>query len=232
MSEKRSTAANSTSDEAIIAALRQGHREFLRFVTRRAANMADAEDILQDFYLKVVRSTRTIKDRGSLRCWLAQVLRRTVTDYYRRRGVRTKAEERLRAERGLTLIVDDEAEQAVCACLYRVLPTLPPDYGQVIWRVDLLGESRAGVAKDLRISTNNLGVRLHRARQALRAALLRFCTTCPQHGFLNCACEEGTRAQAIRAWFEPGGRQTVMDRPSARLKPKTGISNARLANRR
>ena len=113
MSEKRSTAANSTSDEAIIAALRQGHREFLRFVTRRAANMADAEDILQDFYLKVVRSARTIKDRGSLRCWLAQVLRRTVTDYYRRRGVRTEAKERLRAERDPTLIVDDEAQQAV-----------------------------------------------------------------------------------------------------------------------
>jgi RNA polymerase sigma-70 factor (ECF subfamily) len=113
VSEKRSTAANSTADDAIIAALKEGHREFLRFVTRRVANIADAEDILQDFYLKVVRSARTIKDRGSLRCWLAQVLRRTVTDYYRRRGVRTEAKERLRAERDPTLIVDDEAQQAV-----------------------------------------------------------------------------------------------------------------------
>jgi hypothetical protein len=34
-------------------------------------------------------------------------------------------------------------------------------------------------------------VRLHRARRALHSALLRFCTTCPTHGFLNCACEEG-----------------------------------------
>ena len=232
MSEKRSTAANSTPDEAIIAALKQGHRAFLRFVTRRVANMADAEDILQDFYLKVMRSARTIKERGSLRCWLAQVLRRTVMDYYRRKGVRTKAKERLRAERGPTLIVDDEAERAVCACLYRVLPTLPPDYGRIVWRVDLLGESRDRVAKDLKISANNLGVRLHRARQALRAALLRFCTTGPQHGFLNCGCEEETRVQAERAWFESGGRQTVMDRPSARLRPRTGVSNARLANRR
>jgi RNA polymerase sigma-70 factor (ECF subfamily) len=56
--------------------------------------------------------------------------------------------------------------------------------------VDLLGQPRSRVAKRLGISPNNLGVKLHRARRALRGALMRFCTTCPTHGFLNCACEQ------------------------------------------
>jgi RNA polymerase sigma-70 factor (ECF subfamily) len=86
--------------------------------------------------------------------------------------------------------IADDAELAVCRCLYRVLPSLPADYARLIWQVDLLGQPRNKVARDLGISANALGVRIHRARRALRDALLRLCTTCPTHGFLNCACEE------------------------------------------
>jgi RNA polymerase sigma-70 factor (ECF subfamily) len=178
-------------EDAVIASLREGHREFLRFVSRRTNSLDDAEDILQDFYLKAIRSARTIKEAGALKGWLAQVLRRTLTDYYRRAGVRKAVLQRLsvETEEGQPVLIDDEAERAVCSCLYRILPTMPAEYSQLIWQVDLLGQPRSKVAKSLGISTNNLGVRLHRARKELRAALKRFCTTCPTHGFLNCACE-------------------------------------------
>ncbi len=99
------------------------------------------------------------------------------------------------------------------------LPTMPGEYAQLIWQVDLLGQPRSKVAKALGVSPNNLGVRLHRARRALHGALLRFCTTCPTHGFLNCTCEEGLeslKAQSARSGLrvaptassgtEPGGR--------------------------
>ncbi len=150
--------------DAVIASLREGHREFLRFVSRRTNSLDDAEDILQDFYLKAIRSARTIKEAGALKGWLAQVLRRTLTDYYRRAGVRKAA--------------------------LQHLSVMPAEYSQLIWQVDLLGQPRSKVAERFGISPNNLGVRLHRARRVLRAALERFCTTCPTHGFLNCACEQ------------------------------------------
>ncbi len=178
--------------DAVIASLREGHREFLLFVSRRTNSLDDAEDILQDFYLKAIRSARTIKEAGALKGWLAQVLRRTLTDYYRRAGVRKATLQRLsvETEEGQPVLIDDEAERAVCSCLYRILPTMPAEYSQLIWQVDLLGQPRSKVAERFGISPNNLGVRLHRARRVLRAALERFCTTCPTHGFLNCACEQ------------------------------------------
>jgi len=188
---KRKPPPASAIEEAVIAALRDGHREFLRFVSRRTQNFHDAEDILQDFYLKAIRSARTIKEQGALKGWLAQVLRRTVTDYYRRASVRKTALQRLQVSEGSVLKIDDDAERAVCSCLYRILPTMPSEYAQLIWQVDLLGQPRSKVAKSLGVSANNLDVRLHRARGALHSALLRFCTTCPTHGFLNCTCEEG-----------------------------------------
>ena len=43
-------------------------------------------------------------------------------------------------------------------------------------------------------------------------------TTCPTHGFLNCACKEGRHRHAERAWFEAAGKPTVMNRSPARHK--------------
>ena len=71
------------NQRAVTAALREGHREFLGFVRRHTASVADAEDVLQDFYLKVVRSAWTLRSREKLGAWLAQVLRRTLADHYR-----------------------------------------------------------------------------------------------------------------------------------------------------
>jgi len=104
-------------EDAVIASLREGHREFLRFVSRRTNSLDDAEDILQDFYLKAIRSARTIKVAAALKGWLAQVLRRTLTDYYRRAGVRKAALQRLSVEKeeGQSVLIDDEAERAVCS---------------------------------------------------------------------------------------------------------------------
>ncbi len=193
MKRKARSDKNSEADEAVLAALREGHREFLRYLAGRTATPADAEDVLQEFYLKVIRSARTLRSPAALRAWLSQVLRRTLTDYYRRAAVRNRTGERLRQLDDSAVRIEDDAELAVCRCLYRILPTLPKDQADIIWRVDLLGQPRKQVAKGLAISPNNLGVRVHRARRALRVALERYCITCPTHGFLNCACDEARR---------------------------------------
>ena len=200
--------------------LREGHREFLLFVSRRIQNIDEAEDILQDFYLKAIRNARTIKDPGALKGWLAQVLRRTLVDYYRRSSVRKAALQRLEVLEGSAMRIDDDADRAVCNCLYRILPAMPAEYSQLIWQVDLLGQSRSKVAKRLGISPNNLGVRLHRARRALRGALMRFCTTCPTHGFLNCACEQPPVDVMERAGGLRHGRGVVGERRAK--QPKAG----------
>jgi RNA polymerase sigma factor (sigma-70 family) len=173
----------------VIASLREGHREFLRFLSRCTSSIDEAEDILQDFYLKAIRSARTIKEPGALKGWLAQILRRTLADYYRRASVRKTTLLRLHVSEDLVVKIDDDAERAVCNCLHRILPTMPAEYSQLIWQVDLLGQPRSKVAKSLAISPNSLGVRLYRARRVLRAVVERFCTTCPTHGFLDCACD-------------------------------------------
>lgn len=93
---------------------------------------------------------------------------------------------------------DAEVDRVVCDCLYKLLPTLKPDYADVIWRADILGEPRDRIAVSLGTTLNNISVRLHRGRQALKKRLEEMCLTCPIHGFLDCRCEEAERIREMR----------------------------------
>ena len=105
---------------------------------------------------------------------------------------------------------DEELDEAICNCLYKLLPTLRPEYAEVLWRVDLQEQPRDAVAEDLGISLNNLTVRLHRGRQALKTRLEQMCLACPVHGFLDCDCDEAEKARArFQAMKDDAGAKTT-----------------------
>jgi DNA-directed RNA polymerase specialized sigma24 family protein len=60
--------------------------------------------------------------------------------------------------------------------------------------VDLEEQRLQDFAKQHKLSTSNAGVRIHRARAALRKQLLRTCATCAEHGCLNCSCKKQSPA--------------------------------------
>jgi RNA polymerase sigma-70 factor (ECF subfamily) len=117
------------------------------------------------------------------------VLRNALIDHHRREGTRSQAFDRLAAESGeASVSPDQELEAVACACIMALLDTLKPEYGAALRRVDLDGLSVRGFAEEAGITPGNAGVRLHRARAALRRQLARSCGTCLDHGCLDCRC--------------------------------------------
>lgn len=192
-------------DDAVSAALAASQRDFLRFLVRRLGSREDAEDALQEVWLKVVRGKTALDQEANVEAWLRRVLRNVVVDRYRRRAAQRRFEDAFRREReSVTAGTDVELEAVVCACIHRLLPTLKPDYAELLWRVDLAGQARDDVARQLGLTPNNLNVRLHRARQALRKRLEQTCETCPTHGFLSCACpRRAPRSDTVRRAVRP-----------------------------
>jgi RNA polymerase sigma factor (sigma-70 family) len=175
-------------DPAIEAALIEHRQDFLRLLTHRVGNPETAEEVLQQFYLRAVSRAFALRKRESIRAWLFRLLRTVLADYARREATRRR-QEAAYAQQQASTQEDPALESMVCTCLYTLLPTLKPAYADILRRVDLLGEPRPQVAAALGVSVQNVTVRLHRARQALKRALLQWCTTCPEHGFLRCACD-------------------------------------------
>ena len=177
---------------AVIQRLLENESAFRQFVRRRVGDETVAEDILQQSFARAVERSQSLNNEQSALAWFYQILRHTVADYYRSHGAETRRNEAFLEE--LTISGNhqepppDEVKATVCSCLHSLLPSLHRNYAELIKRIDLNGESPAQVAKDLKISRNNLTVRLHRARQSLRVSLEDECGICSKHGCLHCAC--------------------------------------------
>ncbi len=165
---------------------------FRSFLQKRLSDSDVVEDLLQQSMVKAVERGHELKKNESAVGWFYRILRNAIADYYRAHAADTRKVEGLHQ----TMVVSgedmvpalDAIKPAVCACLGTLLKDLRPAYADVIRRIDLEGESPAAVAKDLKVTPNNLTVRLHRARQALKAGLEQACGICTKHGCLNCTC--------------------------------------------
>lgn len=190
------TASNGTPEPHLNDMIQQllGHESAFRvFLRRRVGDETLAEDLLQQSIVRAVQSHHSVRNDDSVVAWFYTIIRRTLIDYYRSKGAEARRNEAFLQE--LTLSGDDteppldEVKATVCTCLHRLLPMLRSNYSELIRRIDLEDESPKRVAEELKISQNNLTVRLHRARQALRASLEQSCGVCSTHGCLNCTCE-------------------------------------------
>lgn len=198
--ESGSRMAALPADAAVRRALVESHRQLLGFLRRRSGSTEEAEEVLQAFVLRAIERSSELRDVRRVRGWLSRILATTIVDHQRRAAKRRQREAVMSPDDidALAIEPDVELDEAVCNCLYKLLPTIKPEYAQVIWRVDLLGEPRDRVAASLGISLNNVTVRLHRGRQALKKRLEEMCVVCPVHGFLDCHCEEAERARRRR----------------------------------
>ena len=168
--------------------LLDNHSRFLAFLERRVGSRDEAEDILQDAFVRSLERAPRMEDTPSAITWFYRVLRNAMTDYFRRKDARARALDRLAVETEGAGGDDPELEAVVCACVLSLLDTLKPEYAAAIRRVDLDGTSVRGYSEEAGISPSNGGVRLHRAREALRRQLARCCGTCLTHGCLDCRC--------------------------------------------
>jgi RNA polymerase sigma-70 factor (ECF subfamily) len=180
------SAVDSTPSPEVVARLVAGHREFLRFLEGRVRDRAVAEELLQNAFVRTMEKGGSIEDDESAVAWFYRLLRNSLTDHYRRRATESKALEREAAEP--RAICELEMKGAICECMNTLLPTLKPEYAEILQRVDLQDSALTEVASELGISQNNATVRLHRARQALKRQLEQSCGTCATHGCLDCTC--------------------------------------------
>ena len=170
----------------VLRALVDNHARFLAFLQRRVASREEAEDILQSAFVRGLERGAALRNEESATAWFYRLLRNALVDHYRRRDVETRALAELRAAPEPT--VDQELMRTVCECVASLAETLKPEYAAALRRVEVDGATLRAFAEEQGITPNNAGVRLHRARLALRRQLAQSCGTCATHGCLDCQC--------------------------------------------
>lgn len=173
---------------AVIGVLVENHRQFLAFLERRVGSRATAEDILQDAFVRGMSKLDSLRSDESAVAWFYRLLRNAIIDHRRRGGA---AERKLLAfGQELEQQTEPEAElqQAICRCVGELAGTLKDEYADALRAIEVDGVSVKDFAERANITPGNAGVRIFRAREALRKQVARSCGTCADHGCLNCTC--------------------------------------------
>jgi RNA polymerase sigma-70 factor (ECF subfamily) len=181
---------SSTTSFDVVETLVANHRQFLSFLEKRVESREAAEDILQEAFVRGLDSS-SLRSADSATAWFYRALRNAVIDHYRRRGTEAKALEQVAAETDESVPPDAELMATVSTCVHSLITTLKPEYARAIQRVELVDVAVRDYAAEEKITANAAGVRLFRAREALKRRIIQSCGTCADHGCLDCRCGKG-----------------------------------------
>jgi RNA polymerase sigma-70 factor, ECF subfamily len=145
---------------------------FARWLAR---NQTDAEDIVQETYLKAWRSFSSFQRGTNFRAWMFRILRNTFLTS--RSGMGVTKTVPLGPEEGMPNAVETETPETILLCrsdtdLVRdALQELPNYYREIVLLCDVEELSYQEISETLSIPLGTVMSRLSRARNALREGL-------------------------------------------------------------
>jgi len=139
-------------------------------------NEADAEDVLQTTYVKVISGRARYDGRSAFRTWLFGVIRLTAREYARRSQSHEKRAERLALEAAVTGPADPGADDAMeraerAAMLKSALSQLPDRQREVMNLVFYQEMTIREAAVVMEVSIGSARVHYDRGKKKLRALL-------------------------------------------------------------
>jgi RNA polymerase sigma-70 factor (ECF subfamily) len=172
-----------------LAVLAERRGAFLSFLENRIGRRDLAEDVLQESFARSLDKV-PLESEESAVAWFYRVLRNAVIDHYRRSGASERALAALARQLDEEVAPDLDERNAVCRCVARLSETLKAEYALALRRIDVDGLSVRDYAAEAGISPNNAGVRVFRAREALRKRVVRWCGSCAERRCIDCTCGE------------------------------------------
>jgi len=154
------------------------------FALRMTNNAADAEDLLQETYLKAYRFWDSYEQGTNIRAWLFRIMKNSYINRYRKESKEpeTVDYDEVKNYRGTVRddgtdpndlqqvifgnLLDDEVAGAIAG--------LPEDFRTVLILCDIEGLTYEETAEFVDIPLGTVRSRLHRARKVLRASLMEY----------------------------------------------------------
>jgi len=140
---------------------------------RMTGNAHDAEDLVQETFLRAYRAIDRFQPGSNARAWLLTILQRVRTDAFRRRQRRPKTVELGDETPQIGVAPAQDALASGYEDLERAIASLPEAFRTAVVMRDLQDLSYAEIAEALSVPVGTVMSRIHRGRALLREALTR-----------------------------------------------------------
>jgi RNA polymerase sigma-70 factor (ECF subfamily) len=136
------------------------------YAARVLGNATRADDIVQESYLRLVRSPPATEDPQQLRAWLFRIASRLVVDHWRRGRLEHGRPDQSAALRGLPA-----PDVPLRIDMARVFEQLNPQQRQLVWLAYVEGADHREIAEALGLRERSVRVLLFRTRRKLARLL-------------------------------------------------------------
>jgi RNA polymerase sigma-70 factor, ECF subfamily len=177
--------AQRLSDEDVVARVRNGERPLFEVLMRRynqrvyrvaraiLGDEGEAEDVMQDAYVRAYVNLEQFAGRASFATWLTKIAVHEALARVRRRGRFVDIEETMPTLASATRTPEERtADRELGAAIESAVDALPDAFRAVFMLREIEGLSTTETAACLDINEETAKTRLHRARKALRDGLL------------------------------------------------------------
>jgi RNA polymerase sigma-70 factor (ECF subfamily) len=161
--------------------LEQHRRAIGRYLRNMVRDAAEAEDLVQETFLRAFRQRATLRDDAALLGWLYQIATHVCLDRLRQRArMRSRKDDRAPEE----LPVEDHSapsalnvlqQQEMSTCVQRYVTQLSDMYKTVLLLHEVDGLTAEEIAGLLGQPLTAVKMRLHRARRKLQLTLQEAC---------------------------------------------------------
>jgi RNA polymerase sigma-70 factor, ECF subfamily len=147
------------------------HTRLCRFIASRIPDEDDAEDILQEVFIRLHAHLDSVRQIDRLESWVYQIARNSIVDYYRSRKRLVALED--------YPVEDEHAEEdtaeMLAPALREAVEALPEPYREALLLTEYQGLSQKELADRLGISFSGAKSRVQRGRAKVRDMLLTCC---------------------------------------------------------
>jgi RNA polymerase sigma-70 factor (ECF subfamily) len=156
----------------------QFYERVRKFILASVRDESAADDLVQEAFMKIQQNLESVRDPGKVSSWVFRIAHNLCQDHFRTQKKLSSHEE---IHEGLVNLQETPLQKRMeqsemSQCVQNQLNLLPESLRSVLILSDVVELSQQEIADILGLTTENVKVRLHRARKKFSAILKEECT--------------------------------------------------------
>jgi RNA polymerase sigma-70 factor, ECF subfamily len=150
------------------------HQQLLAFIQSKIKSKEDAEDILQNVFIKISLNIDTLTEEVKLKSWIYSITRNSIIDYYRVNSGKNKTSSEEVSEH-IPEVENADTTKGLDLCISGMIELLPKEYREIIIDSEITGIKQKDLVDKYGVAYPSIRSRVQRGRARIKGLLTACC---------------------------------------------------------
>lgn len=154
---------------------KQFHSDLLSYVKSKVRSREDAEDILQNVFVKISSGINKLDEDVKLKNWIFTITRNTIIDYYRVNANKKKFAVSEELDDQIAEVEEMDQTKGLDQCMGSMIRLLPDEYRDIIVESEIKGVKQKDLADKYGMAYPSMRSKVQRGRERLKQLFHNCC---------------------------------------------------------